>query len=158
MVAEVTPLRLPPPEPNPNPRGLDPAYITLEGKDYPVTKLAIRQNRIVVPLCYNLIRELGPMMVLVEHHRVTNEPWTEAEINQLALTTAQIDQLIDLNLACIWREHPNFSKDQFLDMQISTRDLMAGFAVALKQSDLFKPVKPGEPRSGEAKAGSLTGT
>jgi hypothetical protein len=92
--------------------------VTLDGKQWPIPPLSIKQNRKVVPIiARRLVAEDGPM--------------TEEIMDDLAM-------VVFLGLQ---RGHKELTREEFDEMAISPTQLKDAVAVVTRQSFMFKPGK-----------------
>jgi hypothetical protein len=113
--------------------------INLAGKEWPVPRLAPRQNRIVVPALLELI----PMIL-----RARDEAAEAGETGSFAqvaryLDTAAYDRLTETVFVALTRAHPDLARTAFDDMPIDTFELIGAVRVIALQAGLIR-------RAGEA--------
>lgn len=112
----------------------DAPTITLAGKEWPVPLLVPRQQRVIIPA----ILRLG-------------------SVNPTKITEQQYDDLVEIAFRAISRAHPQFTKEQLLDMPVTLIELISALPVIAQQTGMLA-FKKGDD-AGEARAGnSLTGT
>jgi hypothetical protein len=115
-----------------NPSDIDNApKVSLGGKDWPVPKLAIKQNRIIDPLIIRIL----PVFKLWQ---------TDQEAAVLQMCEKEYDNLITVCLEAVRRAAPALTKDEFMELQITLPEMIAAFPVIAKQTGLIKEAKPGE--------------
>jgi hypothetical protein len=111
--------------------------ILLAAREWFVPVLAMRQSRIVVP---GLLR-LMPLLSVLQ----SGEPSAMAKFSE-----EDFGVVITVVHAALTRAYPAFTMDDFLDMQISTPELIAALGVVTRQTGFFKPASEEEPNQGEA--------
>jgi len=117
--------------------------ITMGGVTWPIPRLAIRQLEKVVPLIVEALPILG---------RIGKEGLTPA-------TGSVIHDLGTIVYLALERGHKGLTRDAFDDMAMTLEELLDAVPVVMRQSGLFRTVKPGErPPAGEAKGTSQIGT
>lgn len=97
--------------------------ITLDGKAWPVPRLAIKQNKRVAPLIAKRskdIERLGPE-------------------NLGALTEELMEDVSTIIFLGLQRGHKDLTREEFEDMPISPKELLGAFWTVAKQSYMFKP-------------------
>lgn len=117
--------------------------ITLAGREWPVPKLAIRQNAKVQPLLISVLPILG---------RLSSEGLT-------AITEDVMTALATIAYWCLDRGHnepppkaPALTRAAFDEWPVTLPELIAAAGVAGRQTGLYRPLRPGEKSTGEAMA------
>lgn len=108
--------------------------ITLAGREWPLPKLAPRQNRIVVPALVTLIPKIL---------RARDETTAAGETSALAglaryLDTQSYDALANIVFAALTRATPSLTRDAFDDMAADTSELLAAVAPIARAAGLLK--------------------
>lgn len=116
------------------------ARVTLDGKDWPIPKLAIKQNKVILPL----LAKIGfPRFVA-------------------ALETADgIDACSTILLTALQRAHPELTRADLEDMPIGSLELGMAMTAIATQTGAYRVTKPGEgdrPLAPPAESSSPTGT
>ena len=109
----------------------DAPKVSLGGKEWPVPLLAARQNKIIDPLI------LGLLPIFAEWQ-------TNRAVALAKLTGEEYDKLQEICYQALRRAHPEFTRDQFLDMPVSLPELIAAFPIIAQQTGVFARVAPGE--------------
>lgn len=109
--------------------------IALAGREWPLPKLAPRQNRIVVPALLTLV----PRIL-----RARDEANAAGETSALAvlaryLDTQIYDALANIVFAALTRGTPSLTRDAFDDMGADTFELLAAVAPIARAAGLLKP-------------------
>ena len=115
--------------------------IQLAGQQYQIPQLAPRQQRIVVPAIMSF----------------TNLMANQDDFMK-GMSTEQYDRLVDLVFVAVTRANPTMKKDDFLNMEITTRELLDAIPVIMQQTGIVKAVPAGESLSASAPQSSPTGT
>jgi hypothetical protein len=108
--------------------------IVLAGREWPIPRLAPKQNRIVVPALLELIpRILGA-------RAQADAAGETGQISQLARTldTAFYDRLGDVVFTALTRAEPGLTRTAFDDMAIDTLELLVAVRVIALQAGLLK--------------------
>lgn len=113
----------------------DTPTITLAGKDWPIPKLAPKQNRIVVP-------------GLLKFYKEVPAAGTGAAVS--SLTTEQYDNILTVVYTALTRAN-KIPRLEFDDLEIDTLELFNSLRVIGKQSGLLKDV-PADAKPGESEA------
>lgn len=106
----------------PNPTVDTDNYVTLDGKKWPVPKLAPRQNRKVVPAILRC-----------------------AKIDQRNITEEQVDDLYLVLYTGLTRAHPTLTRDEFDGMPISVEDALAAFPIVAIASGFYRAPLVSDP-------------
>jgi hypothetical protein len=105
--------------------------ITVGGKDWPVPILAAKQNKIIDPLILSLI----PLFA----------EWQTNKAAALAkLGSKEYDALQEISFQAIRRAHPEFTREQFLDLPVTLPELISAFPIVARQTGVFERTAPGE--------------
>lgn len=115
--------------------------IKLAGKDYDIPQLAPRQQRIVVPAIMSMTNIMG-----------------SSDDFMKSMNTDQYDKLLDLVFVACTRALPTLKKDDFLNMEITVRELLDAIPVIMQQTGIVKAVPAGEELSASAPQNSQIGT
>ncbi len=102
--------------------------ITLAGKEWFVPTLALRQSRVVVPALIRLLPDLA-----------------ELPSNWAPLSDDGFDSIIDVVHVGLTRAYPTLSREEFLDLPISTSELIGALAVVMRQTRFFNPAEEASP-------------
>jgi len=140
----------------------DPSTLTikLDGKSWPVPKLAPKQNKIVVPL----ILELTPR--ITEAMRSVKKPAEGADRDvvgefmesyltalQKVMTERDMTNLYTIVYWALERGHKGLSREEFDDMPIGALEAVEAVTVITKQTGVFRTKPQGAANSsGEAQA------
>jgi hypothetical protein len=112
--------------------------VVLAGQEWFVPVLAMRQSRIVVPGLMRLMPLLGELQ--------------SGQTNAMAkLGEEEFDVIVAVVHAALTRAYPNLTRDEFLDLAISTPELIGALGVVTRQTGFFKPADAGEKNGGEAR-------
>jgi hypothetical protein len=112
--------------------------ITLAGVEYFVPVLAVRQNRVCVPLLQSLAPRIGEII----------EPGS-------VMRSHDYDDLLRLIHAALTRAYPDATLDDLLDMEITMDELIQAVNVVMRQTRAFKMADrdaPAGESAGEATA------
>ena len=109
--------------------------ITLAGREWPVPRLAPRQNRIVVPALLDLVPKI---LRAREEAAAAGETGSFAQVSRY-LDTAAYDRLTDVAFAALTRAHPALARAEFDDLAIDTFELIAAVRVIAVQAGLIGP-------------------
>ena len=109
--------------------------ISLAGREWPLPKLAPRQNRIVVPALVTLVPKIL---------RARDEANAAGDKTALAalpryLDTESYDALANVVFAALTRATPSLTRDEFDDMAADTFELLAAVAPIARAAGLLKP-------------------
>ncbi len=115
--------------------------VMLAGVAFEIPQLTPRQQRVVVPA----IMRLTDIM-------------TKREEFMKQMTTDQFDMLIDLVFVACTKAKPTLKKDDFLNMEITVRELLEAIPLIMKQTGIMKETPAGEEQSASVNPNSLTGT
>lgn len=120
--------------------------VVLAGVTWPVPPLAIKQNRIVLPLLIDLFPEMQAAASLKD---------AKGDVDQAAFMKAvmlfsenTLDKLINVVYTSLLRGHPALTREQFDNMAISPVELFAALDVVVEAVGLLARKKevaaPGE--------------
>ncbi len=109
------------------------ATMTLAGQEWPVPKLAPRQNRIVVPALFQLIPKILRARADAD---AAGEKGSYATLTRY-LDTESYDALAGLVFAALTRAHPQLARDDFDDMAIDTFELVAAVPTIARAAGLL---------------------
>lgn len=129
--------------------------ISLDDVDWPVPKMAPRQNEIIVPL---ILQTLPRIMRAMDSYEVEidGKKETRSRINLASLADALTTQGIkDLDTIVYWaleRGHPGLTPEEFDEMSVGVMDAVEATLVIAKQTGVIRQGKAGDPKPGEAKA------
>lgn len=139
----------------------DPRTLTvlLEGTEWPVPKLAPKQNEIVVPL---ILRTL-PKILKITGRSGPSEGQEARDAMRISLSqlSEALDEqgMRDLATVLYWaleRGHPELTRAAFDDMAIGTLDMVEALSVVARQTGVMRQTTQKEAResaaSGEAAA------
>ncbi|MGH6877640.1 MAG: hypothetical protein ACREHV_09725 [Rhizomicrobium sp.] len=114
--------------------------IRLAERDWPIPRLAPRQNRIVVPALLELIPKI------LRARDDAAEAGQTGSFAQLAryLDTAAYDRLAEIAFTALTRAHPDVARAEFDDMPIDTLELIAAVRIIALQAGLIRRAGPGE--------------
>jgi len=146
--------------------------IRLAGKEWPLPRLAIRQQRVVVPAIQRFtawVRSIQPLRSKMDKLqaeiaalRKAEQPIPDEsfqEERKLAdeligayndMPPMVLDAIIDACYAALTRAHPKITREEFDGMEITVPELMRAITVITEQSGIFKPVSEGVSATGEA--------
>lgn len=148
--------------------------ITLAGQPWPIPLLAPRQNRIVEPGVWKLMRDMTLKLDPKVFERVANAQTDEEKeaanvdlgktletLRAVEFKTEQYDLLVDVITAALSRAHPTVTRDDVLDMVgLTTRDMMASLVIIARQTGTMKAKKvpeiPPAPLDGQPTTGDGT--
>jgi hypothetical protein len=116
------------------------ASITLAGREWPVPKLAPRQNRIVVPALVELIPKI---LAARDAAHAAGERGSFATTARY-LDTPGYDTLATLVFTALTRANPDLAREQFDDMAIDTFELIAAVRTIALQAGLLNVPPPRE--------------
>ncbi len=116
--------------------------IVLAGREWPIPRLAPKQNRIVAPALLELI----PRILRARDEFAAGD----GSFAQMAryLDTASFDRLCDIAFVALTRAAPALSRAEFDDMPIDTLELIAAVRVIARQAGLLGRVGGGDERLG----------
>lgn len=121
--------------------------VTLGGKEWPIPKLAPRQQRLIVPALLAIMPTLGMIIAAVE----SKDPMA---IAQMQVNDDVYDKIVDVVYAALTRADPELKKEDFLDIAIDARDMFAALPVVMAQTGMMERAKPGDKPAGETQAGT----
>jgi len=127
------------------------ARITLAGREWPVPMLAPKQNAVVVPT----------ILRVVPHVLSAGDGKGKFDLERFAqvMDEAAYRDLVTIAWLALTRAHPALTRDEFENMPVGTMELVLAVLIIAQQTGVIRPGKPGDPRPGEAPAGSSqTGT
>lgn len=133
--------------------------IKLGAEEWPVPRLAPRQNRIIEPRIMPLLRALYPRYQEVQKLAAAGQlPPADFQL----MSEEQYDTALDCIAAALTRAHPTFKRDDLLDMEsVTSVQLIAALTVVMQQTGVFVPAgtpgASGAPIVGEI-ASPSTGT
>ncbi|HEY2446250.1 MAG TPA: hypothetical protein VGI20_10985 [Rhizomicrobium sp.] len=113
---------------------IEPQSIVLAGRDWPVPRLAPKQNRIVVPALLELIPKI---LGARAESDAAGDDGAPSQI-PLYLDTAFYDRLTDMVFAALTRGTPELSRDEFDTLPIDTLELLLSVRVIARQAGLLK--------------------
>ncbi len=94
--------------------------VTLAGREWFVPTLALRQSRIVLPLLMRILPDLA-----------------EFESNQAPLSEDNFESIITVVHGALTRAYPALTRDEFLDLPISTSELIGALPPIICQAGYF---------------------
>ena len=112
----------------------DTSVIILAGREWPVPKLAPRQNRIVVPALLDLVPKI---LRARDDADAAGEKGSYATLARY-LDTQSYDTLAALVFAALSRAHPELARESFDDMAIDTFELVAAVPTIARAAGLLK--------------------
>jgi hypothetical protein len=117
--------------------------ITLAGREWPLPKLATRQNRIVVPALLQLVPKI------LSARDAADKAGEKGSFAALAryLDTGCYDTLASLVFAALTRASPQLARDAFDDMAIDTFELLAAVVPIARAAGLVRTETPSPARS-----------
>ncbi|MFY9628340.1 MAG: hypothetical protein WAK03_09360 [Methylocystis sp.] len=111
--------------------------VVLAGREWFVPVLAMRQARVVVPGLMRLMPVLQDLQ--------------SGEASAMArLSEDNFDNIVAVVHAALTRAYPELTHEAFLDLPISTPELVAALGVVTRQTGFFKPSASTEQTEGEA--------
>ena len=115
--------------------------ITFAGTEWPVPRLAPRQNRVVVPALLRLI----PRILAARAESVAAQEGNLAYLSRF-MDESTYEQLAAVAYTALTRANPELKRSDFDEMPIDTLELIASISVIARQSGLLHPnaVKPQE--------------
>jgi hypothetical protein len=117
--------------------------ITLAGREWPVPKLAPRQNRIVVPALLELVPKILRARDAAD---AAGEKGSYATLARY-LDTAGYDTLTTLVFTALTRANPSLARESFDDMAIDTFELVAAVVPIARAAGLIRADAPPPPLS-----------
>ncbi|HLY07615.1 MAG TPA: hypothetical protein VKR31_17850 [Rhizomicrobium sp.] len=108
--------------------------ITLAGREWPLPKLAPRQNRIVVPALLELVPRILKARDEVDK---AGEKGSFATLARY-LDTGSYDALANLVFAALTRANPSLTREEFDDMAIDTFELVAAVVPIARAAGLIR--------------------
>lgn len=135
----------------------DPTVLTvsLDGKSWPIPKLAPKQNEVVVPLVLSIVPKLTSSVHYLPLREGETQRRTGMDLVKLgeALTERGMKDLYTIIFHSLQRGHKGLTREEFEDMPIGTLDAIEAVMTIAKQTGVIRTVMPGEkPQSGEAQA------
>lgn len=125
---EPKPARVPP---SPNLEGFpDAPRITLADKEWPIPELVVKQNRIIEP---RVSRIYGP----------------DKSKDRSFFDETEYDLALDIIAAALTRAHPDFRRDDLMEMRVNQMQLLKAMDVIIKQTGIFESVKAEAATPGE---------
>jgi hypothetical protein len=112
--------------------------VALGGQEFFVPPLALRQARIAVPGLLKLMPRLNAIQARIG----AGDP-----LGATLLEADDVELMIDVVHAGLSRAHPDFTRENLLDLEAGFADLIAALAVIARQTGLFAEVEnpsPGE--------------
>ncbi len=123
--------------PDPNIDCAGAPVVVLAGREWFVPVLAMRQARIVVPGLMRLMPALQELQ--------------SGEVSAMArLSEDNFNSIVAVVHAALTRAYPALTHEAFLDLPISTPELVAALGVVTRQTGFFKPASASEQTEGEA--------
>lgn len=119
--------------------------VKLGGEEFAVPMLAARQQRIVVPAMIAIMPSLGRIFAALE----TNDAGAMVD---LGFDGVVYDKILDAVYTGLTRARPDLTKDEFLDRQMSVKEVFAALQVVMLQTGMLDMKEPSA--AGEAPAGS----
>jgi hypothetical protein len=113
--------------------------IKLADVEYPVPKLALRQNIALQPL----FNRVGGKIL-------------EGNIRVADLTAEDVSDLAEIAYLALSRAHPTVTREDLQDLPIGVSDLVGVLLTVMEQSNLFK--RASEPGEAQGEASPQTGT
>lgn len=111
--------------------------VVLAGREWFIPVLAMRQSRIVVPGLMRLMPLLGELQ--------------NGHTSAMAkLGEEEFDVIVSVVHAALTRAYPNLTREDFLDLAISTPELIGALGTVTRQTGFFKPSETGDKSEGEA--------
>lgn len=107
------------------------SVVTLAGAEWFIAPLAPRQARKVIPALMKLLPKLAALE--------TSEEGEDKLAALAALDEQSFEGLIDVVQGALTRAYPTLTRDEFLDLPISTSELIAAVGSVIKQSGLSQP-------------------
>lgn len=117
------------------------ATISLDGKDWPVPKLSIKQNRFVVPAMLRVMPIIAESVVIqkttddagnVSEKRVFDLPKLAAKLDEKAM-----DDLAGITWTALQKGHPKLTRAEFDDMPINMNELVSAIVIIGAQSGML---------------------
>jgi hypothetical protein len=122
--------------------------VHLAGRDWPIPKLAVKQNRVVTPAITKMLPQLGRFFAATE----ALAQGDGAALLPLEVSQETFDLMSDAVYAALTRATPGLARAEFDNLPISFFDLISALAVVVQQSGSFKHTAPGDTPTGEAPA------
>jgi hypothetical protein len=98
--------------------------VTLAGREWFVPTLALRQSRTVLPALMRVLPVLA-----------------ELPSNEALLSEDSFESIIDVVHVGLTRAYPTLTREDFLDLPISTVELIGAVAPVMRQTRYFNPVE-----------------
>jgi hypothetical protein len=115
----------------------DAAIVVLAGREWFIPVLAMRQSRIVVPGLMRLMPLLGELQ-------------SAGSSAMAKLGEEEFDIILAVVHAALTRAYPQLTREAFLDLAISTPELIGALGIVTRQTGFFRASGPGEKILGEA--------
>lgn len=112
--------------------------VTLAGREWPLPKLAPRQNRIVVPALFELV----PKILKARDEADAAGEKSSFTTLALYLDTGSYDALASLVFAALTRATPSLTRGEFDDMAIDTFELIAAVVPIARAAGLIRAQAP----------------
>jgi hypothetical protein len=112
--------------------------VALGGREFFVPLLALRQARVAVPGLLKLMPRLNAIQARIG----AGDP-----LGATLLESDDVELMIDVVHAGLSRAHPDLTRENLLDFEVSFAELIAALAVIARQTGLFAEVEnppPGE--------------
>jgi hypothetical protein len=108
----------------------------LGGQEFFIPLLSLRQARVVVPGLLKLLPRLNAIQARIG----AGDSLAAAQMEQ-----DDFDLMIDVVHAGLSRAHPDFTRDDLLDLEAGFVDLAGALAIIARQTGLFTPVENSTP-------------
>lgn len=127
----------------------DPTVLTVEldGKKWPIPKLAPKQNEVVVPLVLELVPKLtNSVRIIQKEGEDASKARTSMDLGALgkALTEKGMKDLYTILFLSLQRGHKDLTREEFDDMPIGTLDAIEAVMVISRQTGVIRQAKAGE--------------
>ena len=117
--------------------------IHLAGRDWPIPKLAIKQNRVVVPLVLKLVPELSQIFAAIAAAEQSGHTMPQIDISE-----ETFDRIATVVYTATTRATPGFARAEFDNLEIDLFELVEALNVVITQSGAFKRnAAPGEAKA-----------
>lgn len=97
--------------------------ITLGGKQWKIPKMAVKQNRIIVPLIINIIP-------------IFNE-WSKDNKGSYPKISEHYSELLKITYVALTRATPDLTEQQFEDLEITFPEIIAAYITIAEQTGIF---------------------
>lgn len=97
--------------------------IILAGKEWLIPKMAVKQNRVIVPLIINIIP-------------IFNE-WAKDKQGTYPKISDRYSELLDITYYALTRGYPELKREEFENMEITFPEVIGAYITIAEQTGIF---------------------